>query len=287
MRVVHQFITVTLVIAYSCAFPVSGETRHYSFPAPVLEKERNRATNQSTFLQTEVVTVLENDLESVPETQNQNKESIVQLLFNFYSIALDRYPFFTKGITSSLLCAFSDIIAQTKKLKYADQNYSTKLPARLDGSRAMKFAIKGFFETAVWSPWYDLSDRLLSQKNVVSLLRLLKITEFSGSKLSKKSLNNIRVVLLILFEQFAGSPLYYSAYEIPVSTLMNGAKISRIPYEIRTRLLSILFADLTLWTGANFIIYNAPLKHRAGISNLFSVLWQVVIMSDFSADCGH
>jgi hypothetical protein len=146
--------------------------------------------------------------------------------------------------------------------------------------RLARFAVKGFFGTCIWAFWYDLSDTILSDENILSA-----IVSLGFGDVGDKVLNAIRTVMLVLAEQFITCPLIYGLWEIPMSTLLNGASASRIPYEVKDKLLDMLFENAKIWTVANILIYNVPLQYRTGLANIMDVILQSIV-SDFAAACG-
>lgn len=211
--------------------------------------------------------------EEVKEIQ-KNSTPFLQNLLESYSNALENHPFVTKGTTCFILCGLSDVIAQSMTEEGGYQN--------IDQLRTGKFAAKGFVGAGVWDPWYGFSERLLSRQNVIAILSSLKMMPPSSSQ---KHVRQVQVLLSIALEQFVGSPLYYVGYEIPVATIMNGGSFSRILYNIQNNLMDMLIANALVWTGANYLIYNAPLEYRMVVCSLFTLLWQI-IMSTFAAKCG-
>lgn len=226
--------------------------------------------------------------------------------FDSYSSALVKFPFMTKGITAFFLYALSDAIAQIQGLEKKMQSIQEKQGHRtketehefkmtlidkmnaLNMPRLFKFSIKGVFGTSVWEVWFDYSEKLLDRRNVIRLLKLAGMKNgpagsFTISRVTEKS---TRVFLLILLEQFIASPIYFGLFELPISTILNGAPLSRIPHEIEEKLVAMLYANFQVWTPANVVVYSAPLKYRTVICNIFNIFWQIIV-SNFAADCGE
>ena len=210
-----------------------------------------------------------------------------------YSEALIQHPVVTKGTTGFFLCGLADVIAQVKTYDTCkvDTNNNGKEKYSLDAVqesfdkinrlRLVRFASKGVFGTLIWATWYDFSDELLNPTNVLSVLASLGINEpsdiFQGIA---------RTLMLVLTEQFVTCPIIYGFWEIPISTLLNGAPISRIPYEIKDKLGAMLIENAKVWTLVNMFIYNIPVTYRPAVANLGDIVWQSIV-SDFAADCGN
>jgi hypothetical protein len=212
----------------------------------------------------------------------------------------------TKGITAFFLYALSDVIAQIQGLEKKIQSIQEKREHRKDTEnelkmtlmdkvnalnmpRLLKFSIKGVFGTSIWEVWFDYSEKLLDRKNVNRLLKVAGMKDRPGGggiAISRMASKSTQVFLLILLEQFIASPIYFGMFELPISTILNGAPLSRIPHEIEEKLVTMLYANFKVWTPANVVVYSAPLKYRTVICNIFNVFWQIIV-SNFAADCGE
>jgi protein Mpv17 len=151
-----------------------------------------------------------------------------------------------------------------------------------DMGRLLRFASKGFFGTLLWAEWYDLSDVLIQEETIVSAFQSMGMVLPNNDW----SIPLARTVALILAEQFITCPLIYGIWEIPVSTVLNGASPSKIPKEVKSKMIPMLVDNAKLWTWANLIIYNVPLSYRAICGNVMDILWQSIV-SDYAADCGR
>mmetsp|Transcript_13325 Transcript_13325/g.25007 ORF Transcript_13325/g.25007 Transcript_13325/m.25007 type:complete len:366 (-) Transcript_13325:84-1181(-) len=209
--------------------------------------------------------------------------SPIQFVTQTYSSALLEHPLLTKATTGFFLCGLGDILAQIRGFQSSLQEGQQvkQILERMNWLRLARFAVKGFFGTCIWALWYDLSDSILSEEKIVSFI--VSIVGFSD--ISDALLNAIRTVILILAEQFITCPIIYGFWEIPMSTLLNGAPASRITYEVKDKLFNMLFENAKVWTVANILIYNVPLQYRTGLANIMDVIWQSIV-SDFAANCG-
>jgi len=95
----------------------------------------------------------------------------------------------------------------------------------------------------------------------------------------------VRTLMLISIEQFVTCPIVFGCWEIPVSTILNGAPLSKIPREIKDKSGDLLIANAKVWTFANVLIYNVPVQYRTALSSMCDLVWQSIV-SEFAARCG-
>jgi len=163
---------------------------------------------------------------------------------------------------------------------------------KIDIKRLARFATKGFFGSSIWSVWYDLSESLFNSANIMSALAHIGILLDADSTITimnNKSIaivNIVRTLGLMIVEQFVACPIIYGLWEIPVSTALNGAPVSRIPYEIKDKLGNLLIENAKVWTWVNILIYNSPVQYRSALASAGDIVWQSIV-SDFAADCGN
>jgi hypothetical protein len=148
----------------------------------------------------------------------------------------------------------------------------------IDRLRLMRFAAKGLVSGLLWSYWYDISDSIL-----LGLERNYLFATFANLSATGRTL--AKTAMAIALEQFLWCPAVFGLFDLPVSTVLNGASVRRIPFEIRTKLGEMLKENAKLWTFANILVYNSPLRYRTGLASIFDVWWES-ILSDFAADCG-
>jgi len=187
---------------------------------------------------------------------------VLQTIAASYNACLIAHPLITKSITAFSLCSTGDLIAQKRAGTSND----------IDWGRVCRFALKGVGSSLIWNCWYESADDV-----ALDVLRPLSGT----SEVSAP----IRIGVAMLIDQFIWAPLAFGTYDIPVATLLNGASISRVPSEIRSKLGGMLLSNAIVWTPANLIIYAVPPIYRVGTSNLVDILWQS-LMADVAADCG-
>jgi hypothetical protein len=212
----------------------------------------------------------------VPELKKSNDclkmllPSDFSAITNAYTSSLAQYPLLTKSATGFFLCGTGDVLAQCR----ASPN-DNKI-SQFNWKRLLRFASKGAFGTLLWVKWYDVSDDFVNHLSILENLN-------GGNHVIAAGI--LRTIILILMEQFIACPLIYGFWEIPVATVLNGAPVSEIHYEIKSKLGSMLIENAKIWTWANLLIYNAPVQYRAALGNVMDILWQSIV-SDFAADCG-
>jgi hypothetical protein len=187
-----------------------------------------------------------------------------------YSIALNTHPLLTKALTSVVLCGAADVIAQLRSRVV------------MSYIRIARFASKAFVGGTLWAVWYDMANWILREENLIAGLNMLG---FRTTAIDAFVCTILKTVLSLLMEQFFWCPIVFGLWEIPMATILNGASPSRVPFEIRSKLGSMLVQNAKVWTFANIIIYNSPIQYRAGLGNVVDVFWQSIV-SDFAADCG-
>jgi len=219
-----------------------------------------------------------------------------EIIAQAYSNSLAEHPFITKGMTGFFLCGMGDILAQIRGFQYETNSASSGaadfagIPSveKINKSRLARFAAKGFFGTSIWAKWYDLSDSLFTPSNVMAALAYIGLPGFldvDGSN-AIVTMNVARVLGLMFTEQFIACPIIYGCWEIPASTVVNGAPVSRVPFEVKDKLPSMLIENAKLWTFLNVIIYNCPVQFRSILANLGDIVWQSIV-SEFAAKCGN
>jgi len=150
------------------------------------------------------------------------------------------------------------------------------------------FDLQGCFGGIIWSLWYDNLDRFLDLESNFNIYKISGVTSYNTGTMYGWIRDHSAIVttaLSILIEQFLWCPIYFGAFEIPVSTLLNGGSISTVKDEVDSKLNGLLISNAKVWTLANVVIYNAPVVWRPAVSNCVDLLWQSIV-SDVAADCG-
>ena len=93
----------------------------------------------------------------------------------------------------------------------------------------------------------------------------------------------------MVLEQFLWCPVVFSAWDIPVASLLNNRvriRFRDVKANIRQNLGGLLVDNAKVWTPANLLIYNIPVEYRVPASNLVGVFWQSIV-ADMAAGCGE
>lgn len=264
----------------------SHHYHRYHHPTDTRISHSNSESSRPTLKNIFVASRPDTKLNLLPELDGEPFLTIA----NSYTSALEEQPFITKACTGFFLCGSGDVLAQfrARGTKELIDSFEPELPSTLeptssssfDYARLLRFASKGFFGTLLWAFWYDISDELIREESILSTLQSISI-----QNPSEFTVNTARTVALILAEQFVTCPLIYGLWEIPVSTLLNGASPKKIPYEVQSKIVPMLIDNAKIWTWANLVIYNVPLQYRAICGNIMDILWQSIV-ADYAADCG-
>jgi len=198
----------------------------------------------------------------------------LSIITSAYTNSLTEYPLLTKSVTGFFLCGIGDVLAQSRTTSDTPQE-------QFDWKRLLRFSSKGAFGTIIWVQWYNLSDVFV---NTLPLMNNVSSDGINDPNIMTVAAI-LRTILLISMEQFIACPIAYGLWEIPVATMLNGAPVSEIKYEVKSKLGRMLIENAKIWTFANIIIYNVPVQFRAALGNLMDILWQSIV-SDFAADCG-
>jgi len=209
-----------------------------------------------------------NDQKQDPNTLGMTPLNPVTVTDTFHTIAstynacLDMNPILTKSITAFTLCSACDLIAQKRSSSET-----------LNWGRSFRFALKGVGSSLIWNCWYEAADDV-----VLDALRPFR-------DMDKPLTAPVRIAMAMLLEQFIVSPIVFGSWDIPMSTLLNGADVQDIPSEVRSKLGGLLWSNAVVWSPANVILYSIPPIYRIGFSNIIDLFWQS-ILADVAADCG-
>ncbi len=225
----------------------------------------------------------------------------LQSMAKSYSDAMKKRPTVTKACTGLVLCSLGDIMAQVQSFQEkkstvsSSSSSSTQQPFTMDYTRLARFAFRGVISTLIWGVWYDISNDLSKDENMKRMLVGVGMHDKIGKRGNSDDrdaataeaafINSLRIFMLMMAEQFVMCPIVYSTWDLPVSTLLNGAPISKIPFEIKSKLIPMLIDNFKVWTPANILIYSSPVEYRTLLANIVGIIWQA-IMSGFAADCG-
>ena len=226
--------------------------------------------------------------------------SLVKAVTDSYGTALVENPLPTKSLTAGFLCGISDVIAQKRAANNVeDNNNNNNNNFDYDLKRTLRFASKGCLGGILWMYWYDWIDGFLTYTDFTDETTTVDASKVSfyaltGSILPQESQllevcrdhsGFVKTTVSMVLEQLVWCPIVYGTFEIPVSTLLNGASPKTIPTEVNSKLNGLLVSNFQVWTPANLVIYNAPLEWRLFLGNVIDLFWQSIV-SDVAADCG-
>uniref|UniRef100_A0A061S9W5 Peroxisomal membrane protein mpv17 and related proteins n=1 Tax=Tetraselmis sp. GSL018 TaxID=582737 RepID=A0A061S9W5_9CHLO len=175
----------------------------------------------------------------------------LQVARPLFDSAVQNHPLITKMFTSGVTYAVGDSLAQKRGGK------------PFDSRRCYNFTISGTGGGALWSWWYDILDRVLSEIK-------------PGAE---------SVALSIVAEQFVWAPFFFGLYFIPFSTLLRGASISEIPADLKREFAPTFWSNAKVWTLLNILVYNVPLETRVFASNFGELIWSTYLSFLIQNDC--
>lgn len=163
-----------------------------------------------------------------------------------YVKLLEKYPFRTQIMTSGILCATGDTIAQTV--------VERRKLSEFDPSRTAKFFMLGSCVVApVIRTWY---------------IALEKIVKFQGAR---------GALTKMCLDQGLFAPCFIVIFTTSAYTL-NGGKLEHLRSHLESMYLDVLFSNWKLWPAAQIInFYFVPLQHRLLMMNLVAVVWNTYL----------
>jgi protein Mpv17 len=164
------------------------------------------------------------------------------------------------------------LIAQTCELQ------SSKTKKNYDWNRFLQFFLKGIGCGLIWSSWYKVAEGWSSGMST----RAVSLLAPSSTNVARSLYKVIQTVSSILLEQFLACPIIYGFWDIPVLTLLKGKPLKSVPNEVKTKLGRLLVANAKMWTAANIIIYNVPLKWRVVALSGADMIWQSIISTNIA-----
>jgi protein Mpv17 len=167
----------------------------------------------------------------------------LKVLWQGYLRQLESQPVRTKAITSGILSALGDLIAQSLEHGFH---------AQFNAIRTIKFGLYGLIITGpLVHYWYQFLAHIFQRKTDV-LTSLLKIVMHQGI---------FSPLLYVLFFLYTG--------------LFDG-NIEHVPKKIKNDLVPLVIAQLKLWPVALLINFQfVPLKFQVLFSNLVALMWNV------------
>jgi len=224
----------------------------------------------------------------------------VSEMVSTYTHCLKYHYFPTQSMTNAILTAVGDGYAQSKEASQQqdtndyDCDYDNKLDSHTDinmntnhyydSKRGLVYLFKGLGSGIMWAWWFDvaevwsmeLTQSVLSHGSISVFHQSQGMVDFATSSAATDVLSipaqTIRTIINILLEQFLVSPILFSLWDIPVTSLMRGSPARQVPAQIREKLLPLLTANAKVWTLVNVVTYNIPLEYRLLFTSAASIL---------------
>jgi len=203
-------------------------------------------------------------------------------------------------MTNAILTAVGDGYAQSQEASQQqdtndyDCDYDNKLDSHTDinmntnhyydSKRGLVYLFKGLGSGIMWAWWFDvaevwsmeLTQSVLSHGSISVFHQSQGMVDFATSSAATDVLSipaqTIRTIINILLEQFLVSPILFSLWDIPVTSLMRGSPARQVPAQIREKLLPLLTANAKVWTLVNVVTYNIPLEYRLLFTSAASIV---------------
>ena len=227
---------------------------------------------------------------------------IVGDMVSTYAYCLKYHYFPTQSITNAILTVVGDGIAQTHEFSlqhasdesddvldgYFDTGIDGNTKSFYDPKRGLVYFFKGLGSGVMWAWWFDMAE-VWSVELTQSALSYGGTT-FGGSGIQQSQqaigfatsmtgadgisgpAQTIRTAINIILEQFLVCPIWFSLWDIPVTSLMRGCPAGRVPMQIREKLIPLLVANAKVWTLVNIVTYNIPLEYRLLFTSAASIV---------------
>lgn len=197
-----------------------------------------------------------------------------------YSYCLKYHYFPTQSLTNAILTVVGDGLAQTHEENQRQEEETSDIIPNTnyyDPKRGLVYFFKGLGSGIMWAWWFDMAE-VWSMELTESVLgsfqqpqEALDFTSMTEETLSVQ-FQSIRTGINICLEQFLVCPILFSVWDIPVTSLMRGSPVERLPDHIRQKLLPLLVANAKVWTLVNVITYNIPLEYRLLFTSAASIV---------------
>lgn len=246
------------------------------------QKQRRRQRLPSVFEQTRETQ------RSAPATSTALQVSfsgdlpIAGDLISTYAYCLKYHYFPTQSITNAVLTVVGDGLAQThEENERLSASSDATIPNRnfYDPKRGLVYFFKGLGSGIMWAWWFDMAE-VWSMELTHSVLAQTasngfeEAVEFASTTTSVLDAQGqaIRTGINILLEQFLVCPILFTLWDIPVTSVMRGSSVERVPDQVREKLVPLLVANAKVWTLVNIITYNIPLEYRLVFASAASIV---------------
>mmetsp|Transcript_5403 Transcript_5403/g.13339 ORF Transcript_5403/g.13339 Transcript_5403/m.13339 type:complete len:298 (-) Transcript_5403:327-1220(-) len=225
-------------------------------------------------------------------------------LVSTYGYCLKYHYFPTQSVTNAVITLLGDGIAQSMEASGKDDQQPLgsdhKDGYSYDPQRGLVYFFKGLGSGIVWASWFDFAEvwSVELTQSVLSHTASAAATSFgqlpstdvlefatdatAGSVVASSTTTTttmlsfraqaVRTAINIGLEQFLVTPVVFSLWDVPVTTLMRGSVPRQLPQQIREKLPPLLVANAKVWTGVNMVTYNIPLEYRLLFTSAASIV---------------
>ncbi len=218
-------------------------------------------------------------------------------MISTYTYCLKYHYFPTQSITNAILTVVGDGLAQTheENQRQADRDRSSSsfVPKDInfnfyDPKRGLVYFFKGLGSGIMWAWWFDfaevwsmdLTQSVLGGGNAFQqpqeAIEFASSTVTSSDDFLSAQGQSVRTGINIFLEQFLVCPILFSVWDIPVTSLMRGSPVGRLPDQIRQKLFPLLAANAKVWTLVNIVTYNIPLEYRLLFTSAASIVSETI-----------
>lgn len=215
-----------------------------------------------------------------------------------YTYCLKYHYFPTQSMTNAILTVVGDGIAQSHEsnLQHASSEGDNILDPSIDGNtesfydpkRGLVYFFKGLGSGVMWAWWFDMAEFWSAELTQSALSfgssnfdgsgfqqfreAIVLANSSTGTDALSSLAQTIRTAINILSEQFLVCPIWFSLWDIPVTSLMRGCPARQFPAQIRGKLVPLLVANAKVWTLVNVVTYNIPLEYRLLFTSAASIV---------------
>ncbi len=202
-------------------------------------------------------------------------------MISTYSYCLKYHYFPTQSLTNAILTVVGDGLAQTQEENQRQEEESSDVIPNnnyYDPKRGLVYFFKGLGSGIMWAWWFDMADiwSMELTQSVLGSFQQQPQEAFDFASMTDEVMSfqaqSIRTGINILLEQFLVCPILFSVWDIPVTSLMRGSPVERLPDHIRQKLLPLLMANAKVWTLVNIVTYNIPLEYRLLFTSAASIV---------------
>lgn len=197
-----------------------------------------------------------------------------------YEYCLAHHHLPTVSLTSAVCGGIGDLAAQLQRSRTSSTQRvggNSSSNSSIDWNHNRIFWLKGSIGGLIWSQWYAFLDPITTAAAAAA---------GGGGGANDTAAPWIAAVLSTAAEQFLFCPLIFAVYDLPLPMLLRGDPVNRIPAQIRTQLMPVLWENAKVWTLANLVVYSAPLQWRVLISAAAEAVWQMLLAQQLAGSAG-